>query len=481
MSKNNNPPSQAADIAATPLTPGDPKADKWITDQAWITGLAGLIAVVSTGIWFNMTKALHNGVVLFSTRLTENRHDALLFALGVITLTMIICELIRLWRWDGKKFIQLDPNVQAGNYSAFFMNALGNYILYLLLFGKTIFLYKMINEYGFKNNSAYYQPWFRFLDHAWTLYLWCGLPYVLITRALKYNPVADARDLTSTYARGLQYLLGHIPLFTHLKPEFRDVDKKNTRAFLVKLFFSPLMTIFFCDQFPHLVNNMGYLVDGLMAAITSGAYNAQRFGNDFYNISIAFIFSVDVALAWCGYIIASRWVDNQTLSAEPTTLGWLVCLVCYPPFQRNTGWILSTPSEKAITASGVEWVIVVFTTMMVLSYLVYMSATLWFGVRFSNLTNRGIIRKGPFAIVRHPAYASKNFAWWCIMFPGVIYTFVQAGWAGWQTALYHTTALIFMTFIYFWRAITEERHLMADPFYQEYCKQVKYRFIPRLL
>ena len=116
--------------------------------------------------------------------------------------------------------------------------------------------------------------------------------------------------------------------------------------------------------------------------------------------------------------------------------------------------------------------------MMVCSYIVYMSATLWFGVRFSNLTNRGIIRKGPFAYIRHPAYASKNFAWWCVMFPAIIY---NAQHTGMGLAGMQIVGLILMTYTYYLRAITEERHLSADPVYLEYCKQVPYRFIPKIL
>jgi protein-S-isoprenylcysteine O-methyltransferase Ste14 len=36
----------------------------------------------------------------------------------------------------------------------------------------------------------------------------------------------------------------------------------------------------------------------------------------------------------------------------------------------------------------------------------------------------------------------------------------------------------FWSFIYFLRAVTEERHLSSDPDYLAYCKRVPYRFIP---
>ena len=159
-------------------------------------------------------------------------------------------------------------------------------------------------------------------------------------------------------------------------------------------------------------------------------------------------------------------------------LGWLVCIVCYPPFQMFLGLYYAAPGEREVLQYSNQYLVTFFGSAMVLSYLVYMSATLFFGVRFSNLTHRGIIRKGAYAFVRHPAYASKNFAWWCVMFPAIIYNAMHSGF---YNALLETFGLIFMTWMYYMRANTEERHLMqVDPYYAEYCKQVKYRFIPKV-
>jgi len=44
-----------------------------------------------------------------------------------------------------------------------------------------------------------------------------------------------------------------------------------------------------------------------------------------------------------------------------------------------------------------------------------------------------------------------------------------------------TLALAAQSYWYYWRAITEERHLSIDPAYREYCEVVKYRFIPGVL
>ena len=254
-------------------------------------------------------------------------------------------------------------------------------------------------------------------------------------------------------------------------------DKKNLRSLLVKVFFAPLMTVFFFDQFPHLVANIHYLINGLTEELINGRYSHIRFNRDLFNISVAFIFSIDVALAWCGYITSSRWVNNQTISTDPTMLGWVVCLICYPPFQMFLGLYYGAPNERDILQIQIPWLVTLFSVLMILSYFVYMWTTLCFGIRFSNLTHRGIIRSGPFKYIRHPAYASKNFAWWCIMFPTIIYNMTNNGIG---IAITQILGLALMTWVYYWRAITEEKHLLTDSDYQNYCDNVKYRFIPKI-
>lgn len=452
--------------------------DRWITDRAWISGLVGAAAVVLCAAWFNITNALVNGVTVAGFRLTDNRIDSILAALFIVTAAMLTAEIIRLWRNDDGQFIHLAPALKRGQYTRFLTGALTSYLKYLCVLWLVIQFFWWANEYGYQRNAPYYRGWFRFLEIAWLGYLWLGMPYIVLTRAFKHNSQADKQDFAELFTRAIIYIASWAPGCKGWRKAFSESDKRATRALLVKLFFAPLMTVFFVDQFPHLVNNIGYLFDGIPAALRNGTYSHGKFNNDFFNISIAFIFSIDVALAWCGYVISSRWVDNHTRSVEPTLLGWVVCLVCYPPFQMSLGLYFSAPGEREVLNFTEQWLVTIFTGMMVLSYFVYMAATLWFGVRFSNLTNRGIIRTGPYAYIRHPAYASKNFAWWCVMFPAIIY---NASYNSVHVAILQTLGLILLTWVYYVRAMTEERHLSADPQYVEYSKQVKYRFIPGVL
>ncbi len=103
----------------------------------------------------------------------------------------------------------------------------------------------------------------------------------------------------------------------------------------------------------------------------------------------------------------------------------------------------------------------VFGVSLVALTAIYAWATVAFGFRFSNLTHRGILTHGPYAISRHPAYLSKNLFWWLSTLP-----FFTTG--SWVDGARATIILAIVSGIYFWRAKTEEWHLGADPDYQAY-------------
>ena len=84
-----------------------------------------------------------------------------------------------------------------------------------------------------------------------------------------------------------------------------------------------------------------------------------------------------------------------------------------------------------------------------------------FGLRFSNLTNRGILTNGPYRWSKHPAYIAKNLTWWMIAIP-----FINE--AGTDEAVRLSILMAFVNLIYFMRARTEERHLSNDPAYVTY-------------
>jgi hypothetical protein len=174
------------------------------------------------------------------------------------------------------------------------------------------------------------------------------------------------------------------------------------------------------------------------------------------------IFAVDCGWALFGYASESRWLGNKTRSVEPTAFGWLVCITCYPPFNNVLGTYLPLENGPALFTN--ENVQLALRGGVVFLFAIYASATVAFGFKFSNLTNRGIVSRGPYKYVRHPAYLTKCCAWWLEHVPTLTLTkaFFLSLLCGW----------------YALRAWTEERHLSMDPEYREYKKKTPWVLFP---
>ena len=100
--------------------------------------------------------------------------------------------------------------------------------------------------------------------------------------------------------------------------------------------------------------------------------------------------------------------------------------------------------------------------MLVVLTGIYAWATVAFGIRFSNLTHRGVLTNGPYAWTRHPAYVAKNLFWWLSALPFLATT------GSYVDMIRNSVILAMVSGVYYWRAKTEERHLSEDPAYVEY-------------
>jgi protein-S-isoprenylcysteine O-methyltransferase Ste14 len=78
--------------------------------------------------------------------------------------------------------------------------------------------------------------------------------------------------------------------------------------------------------------------------------------------------------------------------------------------------------------------------------------------------DRGLISRGPYAVVRHPIYAS--------------YLLLQAGYVLQSLALWNAMVMLFVTSCNVGRALAEERLLGMNGRYEEYRTQVRWRLIP---
>lgn len=180
------------------------------------------------------------------------------------------------------------------------------------------------------------------------------------------------------------------------------------------------------------------------------------------------ILLLDVILAAGGYIATFKLFGWHVRATETTALGWLVCLICYEPFfpvishsflpyREGPGW------EHVMQEGSVVFILWSIATLFCL--VIYVWATVAFGPRFSNLTHRGIITTGPYRFTKHPAYVSKNIAWWLLAIPSFIASGFAEGFA-------RAGMLAIVSLIYVMRARAEERMLSRDPAYRDYAESV---------
>ncbi|HEX3847491.1 MAG TPA: isoprenylcysteine carboxylmethyltransferase family protein [Steroidobacteraceae bacterium] len=225
--------------------------------------------------------------------------------------------------------------------------------------------------------------------------------------------------------------------------------RRHLLGWLVKAFFLPLMTVYLSDD-----------LRTLYGAIEAASPDT----GSIYKLLFGVCYTIDLLFCVVGYSTAIRLFDAEIRSAEPTVAGWVVALMCYQPFLSVIGrfylqydddlywdnWLAAWPALQMACAA-----------MIIGLSLIYAICTVSFGLRFSNLTHRGIITGGPYRFSKHPAYVAKNLSWWLISVP-----FVSTQGAG--AALRNCCLLALLNLVYFARARTEERHLSRDPAYVAY-------------
>lgn len=179
------------------------------------------------------------------------------------------------------------------------------------------------------------------------------------------------------------------------------------------------------------------------------------------------LFLIDVQIAMVGYLVTLRPFDAHIRSANPYVQGWLAALICYPPFILMGGGAPldyhTNTADWSVWFAGHDTVLWLWGALLIVLTAIYAWATVAFGIRFSNLTYRGVVTNGPYRFTRHPAYISKNAFWWCSTLP-----FIATS-NSLTDMVRNTAVLALVSAVYYWRARTEEKHLLAeDAKYREY-------------
>src|SRR5688572_16444226 len=230
--------------------------------------------------------------------------------------------------------------------------------------------------------------------------------------------------------------------------------KRHWRTWIIKGFFSAFMISI-------LPGGFAAVVEADLGAVIG---NPVRFGVFLFEL----LFVIDVQIGTVGYLLTMRPLDAHIRSGNPFLAGWLAAMICYPPFVyalMGQGGVIQYEYQTAgwgVWFDGHPLVLWVWASWLAFLTAVYAWATVAFGMRFSNLTYRGVLTNGPYRFTRHPAYLSKNLFWWCSAMP-----FLVTGSP--VEAIRNTVFLGLVSVIYYWRARTEEAHLLAeDTKYREY-------------
>lgn len=231
--------------------------------------------------------------------------------------------------------------------------------------------------------------------------------------------------------------------------------KKHWRAWIIKGFFGAFM--------------ISILPGGFAAVVEADFAQIAADPVALGTLLIQLLFLIDVQIGTVGYLVTFRPLDAHIRSGNPFLAGWMAALICYPPvvfafmggggmlaYEVNTpGWGYWLGNHQMLLWMWAAWL--AFLTA------IYAWATIAFGIRFSNLTYRGVLTNGPYRFTRHPAYLSKNLFWWCSTLPFLVSSGSPVD------VVRNTFFLGCVSAIYYWRAKTEEAHLLGeDPKYREY-------------
>lgn len=252
-------------------------------------------------------------------------------------------------------------------------------------------------------------------------------------------------------------------------------ERLGLLSVLLKAFFVPLMVVWLFDHTALMFKHGGALaaqwgnpeVDGLALFNSHGFWFAFRV-----------ILFLDVFFFTLGYLIELPWLKNEIRSVDPTLLGWGVALACYPPFNGMTAMVFGGGYSADFPQFDHPAAHLTANALLLVLMAIYTSASVALNFKASNLTHRGIIARGPYRYIRHPAYVCKNLAWWIGLMPALLVALETS-----LTATLMTFGSMFgWSVIYYMRALTEEDHLRGvDGEYDAYCRQVRHRFIPGVI
>lgn len=156
------------------------------------------------------------------------------------------------------------------------------------------------------------------------------------------------------------------------------------------------------------------------------------------------------------WIVVAYLIRRPARTVTRRTGDWLFA------FGGTFGGVLSSPFG-AHPQWGVDTGLVVQLVGLAMAVVSFLALGRSFGFAAAD---RGLVRRGPYAVVRHPVYSS--------------YLLLQSGYLLQTQSVRNAAVMLFVTSCNIGRALAEERLLETNELYSEYRLRVRWRMIPRV-
>lgn len=316
--------------------------------------------------------------------------------------------------------------------------ALLKYVGFACSVGGMLLIYWLFPEY----RRHFYAPLFEAIRWAWPV----GIPITLAYFIFAEWRIPEESDGDME--------LGRVALGLSSRPPWQKL-KRHALGWLVKTFFFALM---FCD---------------LAATLPRFRYASWDLFSlpflTFFDLIFRASLAFELVFVAGGYLLSCRLLNSKIRAVDETLFGWVIAAMSYAPFLQlfythYLGYHVKGMSWRVWLADN-EIALWIWGSVILALMVLHMWCDACFGVRFSNLTHRGVITNGAYRFSKHPAYVLKNLRWWMVSIP-----FIGAG--SWDETLRHCLMMLGVNLVYTLRSLAEERLLSQDPVYVAYARWI---------
>lgn len=260
-----------------------------------------------------------------------------------------------------------------------------------------------------------------------------------------------------------------------------EKEKLSLMTLFIQVYFGVYCVNTLCNNY---IADLGYNLSFIkefffdatrVLALNSSIWEAMsQFIIDTGDVWLKLIMMLTLVVLACSYLTESDIFNNRIKSVDTTPLGVLSCLAFYYPVIMLSDAFIKVVDNKMLPVEN-QYLFVILVIFSLIANIGILIAVIRLGFKSGNLTNRGIVTGFPYNIVRHPDYSMQILFIITTTIPICIMP---------TLSVMQKILMLFATFawiyLYYLRAITEERHLIKDDEYKEYVQKVKYRFIPKL-